>query len=96
MFNLFRPTTPFDARSLVQAGAHLIDVRNANEYAAGHLPRSTNIPLGELSRRLGEVGPRVCDVVVYCQSGGRSAAAARLLRQAGFMSVHDLGSIRNW
>jgi rhodanese-related sulfurtransferase len=42
----------------VTAGARLLDVRSPEEYAGGHLPGAINIPVQELDRRLGEVGPR--------------------------------------
>ena len=98
MFNLFRssPTPTVNFHNLVENGAKLIDVRNVNEYRAGHIPGSINIPLRELQNRMDELDSPSDDVVVHCQSGGRSANAAGFLRRSGFSAVHDLGSIRNW
>lgn len=78
-------------------GALLLDVRTPHEYAQGHLSNAINIPVQELPGRLGELGDdRTRPVVVYCQSGSRSAAAARSLQAAGFTSVHDIGPMSNW
>lgn len=55
----------------------LIDVRQPEEYQAGHIPGALLIPLGEMERRLFEL-PSDRNLVFYCRSGGRSAAAATL------------------
>ena len=85
-----------EARKLVAAGARLIDVRSAEEFGRGHLPGAVNIPVQEIDRRLGEVGPTEGDVVVYCRSGHRSGRAAQLLREHGFTRVHNLGPMTAW
>ncbi len=74
----------------------LVDVREPEEYAAGHLPRARLIPLGELRGRAGELsGPR--PVVVYCRMGHRSGRAARLLRDLGLTEVRTLsGGLAAW
>jgi len=43
-----------------------------------------------------ELGDKSGEIVVYCQSGSRSAMAKRLLESNGFANVHDLGGIRQW
>ncbi len=98
MFGFFRSSSEpkVNFHNLVENGAKLIDVRSVNEYRAGHIPGSINIPLRELQSRMGELDSPSDDVVVHCQSGGRSAKATRFLRRSGFSAVHDLGSIRNW
>jgi rhodanese-related sulfurtransferase len=82
-------------RQLVEQGALLLDVRTHTEFHEGHVPRAHNIPVQELAARLHEVGPTSRPVVVYCRSGGRSAAATQLLRQAGYQ-VKDLGPMSAW
>lgn len=82
------------ARALVEAGAFLLDVRTPEEFAEGHVEGATNIPVDALAERLADV-PKDHDVVVYCRSGGRSARAASLLREAGYQ-VHDLGGMDAW
>lgn len=99
-WNLWRSVAgkvaPAQARALVESGARLVDVRSPGEFAGGHLPGAVNVPVRELARRLDELGARERAVVVYCQSGLRSANAARILRRAGFREVHDLGSLARW
>lgn len=77
--------------SLRQQGAVLLDVRSSAEFASGNAPGSRNIPLPELSARLGEV-PRNVPVVVCCASGTRSAMAAAVLKKNGFAPVYNAGS----
>ena len=82
-------------RELVARGALLLDVRTPAEFQEAHLPTARNIPVQELPGRLHEVGSTDRDVVVYCRSGGRSAAASAILRAAGYQ-VRDLGPISAW
>jgi rhodanese-related sulfurtransferase len=98
-FLVFRPgggATGSDARALVESGARLVDVRTPQEFAAGHIPGAVNIPVQELERRMSELEPKDEPIVVYCQSGSRSSYAARMLGNAGYSSVHDLGPMRRW
>lgn len=97
MFNfLFRSRTSVaDARTLVDAGATLLDVRTPQEFASGHASGAVNIPVQALAERRSELDPGQ-PVVIYCRSGGRSAQAARMLRDAGFQSVFDVGPMPNW
>lgn len=67
----------------------LIDVRGAAEFTAGHLPGSTNIPVGLLSQSLHALDAQR-PVIVQCQTGGRSAIAASVLMRAGRTDVHNL------
>jgi phage shock protein E len=85
-----------EARKLVQEGALLVDVRSAGEFAGGHIEGAINIPMQDLKGRLDELGDNRSEIVVYCQSGGRSAIAKRLLERNGFENVHDLGGIGQW
>ena len=85
-----------EARQLVADGAMLIDVRSEGEYADGGIEGSINIPIQELAGRLDQLGDKGGTIVVYCQSGGRSAMAKRLLESKGFTDVHDLGRMRDW
>ena len=74
----------------------LLDVRGAEEFATGHLPGATNIPLGDLHDHLAELD-RQLPAVVYCSSGVRSRAAAGVLSRAGFAAVYNLsGGINAW
>lgn len=83
------------AHALVAGGAALLDVRTRGEFAGGHLAGAANIPLDELPSRVRELDVKR-PVVVYCASGMRSAAAARVLRDAGFREVLNLGPMSAW
>jgi phage shock protein E len=85
-----------DARRLVQAGARLVDVRTPEEFASGHIPGAVNIPVQDLGRRMTELDGKERPIVLYCRSGARSSAAARVLESAGYAQVHDLGSMGRW
>jgi len=98
-----RPKPDIDgqgARALVkEEDATLLDVRSPAEFSGGHLPGAVNIPVTELGERLDELKGEQEDrppIVVYCQSGMRSARAKKQLLQSGFERVHDLGSHRRW
>lgn len=60
----------------------LLDVRERKEWAAGHAPGATHIPLGELPARLGAL-PQSRPILAICRSGARSEKAAELLVAAG-------------
>lgn len=90
------PSRGETARTLVDAGARLVDVRSTAEYAASHLPGAINVPVDVLPSRLAELEPRADPVVVYCASGNRSSRAKAALVDAGFESVFDLGAMSNW
>ncbi|SCK31000.1 rhodanese-like domain-containing protein [Vogesella sp. LIG4] len=83
---LFSPTP---APSL-PAGTLLIDVREPQEYAAGHAPGAVNIPLAQLGSQIARLrASQPPALVLYCASGMRSAAACRQLQQAGFTQVYN-------
>jgi glyoxylase-like metal-dependent hydrolase (beta-lactamase superfamily II) len=84
------------AAALIRAGAVALDVRERDEFAAGHIPSAVHIPLGELPARLHEL-PRDRPVVTYCGHGERSATALSLLAQAGFTHLANLdGGFEAW
>ena len=84
------------AHAAVQAGARIVDVRTPEEFQAGHIEGAVNIPVVDLGRRMSEVGSKKQAVVVYCRSGARSASAARVLLESGFVNVVDLGPMSAW
>jgi len=79
----------------VPDGGMLLDVREAYEWAAGHVPAALHIPLGELGSRAGEV-PRDDTIYVICRSGNRSAYAAAALNRAGWSAVNVAGGMQEW
>ena len=86
---------PSEAHHLVETGATLVDVRTPEEFQARHIPGALNVPVDELEDHLAQV-PSGKPVVVYCATGMRSAAAARILRGKGRTDVFDLGPMSRW
>lgn len=84
-----------EARSLVEEGAQLLDVRRPEEYGEAHIAGTQFITLNELTRRVDELDPNR-KLVVYCKSGGRSAQAAAWLNARGFDAVNLKGGIDDW
>lgn len=73
----------------------IVDVREADEVAAGMIPGAVHLPLGELPDRLGELD-RDRPVIAVCRSGGRSAQATLVLQGAGFDVDNMLGGMMKW
>jgi len=86
---------PDDAREMLDDGAMLLDVREQDEWDAGHAPEAQFIPLGEVVARVAEV-PRDRRIVVICRSGARSDRAAQFLRGQGIDAVNLAGGMRAW
>jgi len=83
------------ARSLVDEGAALLDVRENIEWNAGHAPQAAHLPLGriaEASRKV-RAGTRV---VVVCRSGNRSRSATKALLSMGYDAVNLSGGMHAW
>ncbi|PKY10695.1 sulfurtransferase [Acidithiobacillus marinus] len=91
-----------DAKAAVQLINHeeavVIDVREQNEWAQGHLPGARHIPLGDLPKYMKELEKhRGHHVICQCASGMRSARAAASLKKAGFDKIYSLkGGIGAW
>ena len=95
LFNLFSKGKINDEvkRAEAQSGSFIIDVRTHEEYEMGHIPNSVNIALHELDDAQNIVKDKAAPVYVYCQSGARSAQAAKILKQFGYEDVTDMGGI---
>ena len=76
-------------------GAVVLDVRNPDEYEAGHVPGAKLIPLGELASRQEEI-PEGDPIYVVCASGNRSLKATRAMLQAGYRAVSVAGGTKAW
>jgi rhodanese-related sulfurtransferase len=84
-----------EAAERIAAGAVLVDVRQPEEWNAGHIAGATLIPLGELAGRAGEI-PSDGPVVVVCRSGNRSGMATEALRAAGYDAYNLEGGMIAW
>ncbi|WP_216329035.1 MBL fold metallo-hydrolase [Deinococcus aestuarii] len=87
---------PLPAEELPQHGdALILDVRASTEYEEGHIPGARQLHAGRLPWRLDTL-PKGREIVVHCQGGTRSAAAASLLRAEGFQVVELAGGYDAW
>jgi rhodanese-related sulfurtransferase len=86
---------PDEAVDLVNAGAILLDVREDEEWVAGHSPQAIHVAMGEIENRASEL-PEDRTVVCVCRVGGRSGAVAKALVAAGY-DVRNLdGGMLAW
>jgi molybdopterin/thiamine biosynthesis adenylyltransferase/rhodanese-related sulfurtransferase len=90
---------PSEVSELMHEGVAIIDVRETDEYAAGHLPGAKHVPRSYLETRIeGVVPDRTSQVILYCASGNRSAYGARTLEEdLGYEHVRSMtGGITLW
>ena len=74
-------------------GAILLDVRTPQEYGAGHIPESKNIPLQIIEKVTSVAENKDTVLYVYCQSGARSRQATSMLQGMGYTNVNNIGGI---
>jgi rhodanese-related sulfurtransferase len=86
---------PLEAERLVHTGAFLLDVREDDEWEAGHAPRAVHVAMGLVADRLGEL-PSDRTVVCICRGGGRSGAVATSLEGAGYDVRNVDGGMLAW
>jgi phage shock protein E len=86
---------PLEVQARVQRGSLLLDVRSSAERHILSIPRSTAIPLEQLTTRW-ETLPKDREIICQCASGMRSAQAARFLARQGFDAANLGGGIRAW
>jgi rhodanese-related sulfurtransferase len=86
---------PSEADRLVAAGAVMIDVREDDEWAAGHPPAAVHLPMGQITDRIGEL-PTDRTIVCMCRVGGRSGSVANYLAGAGYDVRNIAGGMHAW
>ena len=91
----YEQISALQARSLMDTGAILIDVREPQEWQAGHAQGARHIPLAQLDQRQREL-PLGRVVITVCRSGARSAHAASLLAEQGREVSNLRGGMRAW
>lgn len=84
-----------EAARRIEAGTRVFDVREPDEYEAGHVPGAPLVPVGSVAERLDEF-PRDTEVLLICKSGGRSRMAAEILRANGIDAVNIDGGTDGW
>lgn len=75
---------------------NLVDVREVDEWQAGHIDEARNIPLSELQERVAELQQGDQEIVVICRSGGRSTKACDFLHSQGYKVINVAGGMLAW
>lgn len=89
LYGRFKQVHVSEVRALVEADAMMIDVREENEFANGHIDGAKNIPLSQLRERMNEI-PRDVPVYVHCRSAQRSYNAVMALENNGYDNVWNV------
>ncbi|WP_127781650.1 rhodanese-like domain-containing protein [Rhodococcus sp. X156] len=88
-------TTVADLPAELPEGVVLLDVREDDEWAAGHAPEAVHVPMADIPARLDEL-PADADLQVVCKAGGRSARVVAYLQQAGRQATNVEGGMLDW
>lgn len=87
--------SPLEVMAVVEAGAVLLDVREDDEWAAGHAPQAVHMAMSRLNQEYERL-PADRQIVCICHVGARSAAVADALRRAGWDAVNLSGGMEAW
>ncbi len=89
--------TASEIAELLSHGAEVVDVRDPDEWAAGHIPGARLVPLDELRADVEAALPRHDSIVFVCARGVRSLSAAKLAARFGYTHVYNLdGGTTAW
>jgi rhodanese-related sulfurtransferase len=89
------PGVPAVSVSDLPPDAALLDVREPDEWAAGHAPHAVHLPMSELTARIDEL-PEDDPLYVVCRSGGRSARVVAYLSGQGYPAINVEGGMQAW
>lgn len=92
-----RTVSAAEAKQLID-GSHppfILDVRQPQEFASGHIPNAVLVPLNDLGNQMSKL-PKDAQILTVCRSGARSSAAARMLAEQGFRVVNLRGGMMAW
>lgn len=95
----FTNITPEEAKKRLDSEKEIIllDVRTKEEYDTGHIKDSILIPVDNLKQEAeGKLKDKEAPIFVYCRSGNRSTAAAKILVELRYKNVYNLGGINKW
>lgn len=93
---MFGPQVPSITPTEITDDAYLLDVREPDEWTAGHAPGAHHLPMMEVPARMAEI-PTDVEVVVVCRSGGRSGQVVSYLIGNGWDNVRNLdGGMQVW
>ena len=90
-----RASIPAITLSDLPADVVLLDVREDDEWAAGHAPGAVHVPMGEIAARLDEL-PDESPIYVVCRVGGRSARVTEYLNASGWDAVNVVEGMAGW
>ena len=80
-----------------EEGYRILDVREQDEYDAGHIPGAILIPYTQIEEKANEMLPdKEQLILVYCRSGRRSKIAADALAELGYTNIKEFGGILDW
>ena len=80
-----------------EEGYIILDVREQDEYDAGHIPEAILIPYTQIGEKANEMLPDKDQLIlVYCRSGRRSKIAAEALAELGYTNIKEFGGIIDW
>ena len=96
---VYRNITAEEARQIMDTGESciILDVREQEEYDAGHIPGAILIPYTQIEEKAEEMLPDKDQLIlVYCRSGRRSKIAAESLAELGYTNIREFGGIVDW
>ena len=96
---MYKQITPQDAKQIMDTteGYVVLDVREQEEFDAGHIPGAVLIPYTEITQKAESVlADKEQTILVYCRSGRRSKIAALALSELGYTDVQEFGGIMDW
>lgn len=96
----YQQITAEEAKSMMdeQPDAVILDVREQDEYDAGHIPGAVLLPVGTINEETAASAIPETDtvVLVYCRSGNRSKTASQALADLGYSRIYEFGGIKDW
>lgn len=96
----YQQITAEEAKSMMdeQPDAVILDVREQDEYDAGHIPGAVLLPVGTIDEETAAsaIPEKDTVVLVYCRSGNRSKTASQALADLGYTQIYEFGGIKGW
>ena len=95
-FLAYRTLSPQDRQpstNQLASNVKIYDVRTPEEYAASHVPSAELLPVTDIQAGKYPDVAKDSPIAVYCRSGNRSADATKLLKDAGYTNIKDLGGL---